>query len=98
MKHFNLTERAAADVTEICQYIADRNPRAALEFHERLMRACQRAADQPHSGRERPELGRDVRSVGEGNYLVLYCPTATGATIARVLHGARELPAAFFVE
>lgn len=48
-------------------------------------------ADNPQAGRERPELGRGIRSFPVGNYIVFYEATACGPKIVRVLHGARDI-------
>jgi toxin ParE1/3/4 len=42
-------------------------------------------------GRERPELGKDVRVFPHGQYFLIYRSTAHGVGIARVVHGARDI-------
>jgi toxin ParE1/3/4 len=54
-------------------------------------------ADQPESGRERPELLPGLRSFPVGYYLVFYRLSNGVLTIERVLNAARDLsPKSFF--
>ena len=42
-------------------------------------------------GRKREELAPGLRSVTEGNHVILYRGTASGAYIARVLHTKQDI-------
>ena len=50
---------------------------------------------QPMMGRARDELAPGVRSFPFGRYVVFYLPLDGGIDVVRVLHGARDIDAAF---
>ena len=49
----------------------------------------------PYVGRHREELSPRLRSLPVGNYVIFYRPMEDGIEVARVLHGARDLPPLF---
>jgi toxin ParE1/3/4 len=51
----------------------------------------------PESGRQRPEIGAEVRALTIGNYLVLYRLAEQRVEIVRVrvVHGARDVSTLF---
>lgn len=49
----------------------------------------------PESGRKRPDLAPDLRSLPVGNQVIFYRPIPDGIQVIRVLHGARDIPAVF---
>ena len=87
--------QAEEDLLEIAFYIAQDNPEAALSFLERIERICAVIAASPEIGRRRGELGPEVRSFPIDRYVVFYVPTQSGIEVARVLHGARDIPSIF---
>lgn len=87
--------RAIRDIDEIWDWVAAEDMRAAERLAERITHATDRLADFPESGSPRPELGRDVRSIVVGRYIVVYRVGPDSVDIVRVVHGARELPALF---
>ncbi len=48
-----------------------------------------------NSGKERPELHPEVRSVNNGKHVVSFIPHGGGVGIVRVLHGARDIDGLF---
>ena len=76
---------------DIWLHIAADDPVAATRMVERLAAGVARLADFPESGRDRPEIGADARSVVVGRYLVLYRIRGEFVDIVRVIHGAREI-------
>lgn len=95
MKRAFITELAESDLAKIWAYIARDKPEAADRFVEKLRRQCDELASASDRGRLRPDLTAGIRSYGVGNYLIFYFPTDTGIEVARVLHGARDLPRLF---
>ena len=86
---------AEADVLEIWDYIADDGIAAADRWVDRLDKQFQVLAMQPMMGRARDELAPGVRSFPFGRYVVFYLPLDGGIDVGRVLHGARDIDAAF---
>ncbi|MGJ4925981.1 type II toxin-antitoxin system RelE/ParE family toxin [Bradyrhizobium sp. HKCCYLS2038] len=86
-----LRPQAREDALEIWQYIAADNETAANALLHRFDRAIRTLADNPLAGRERPELGRDIRSFPVGNYILFYIPTTNAIEVVRILHAARDI-------
>jgi toxin ParE1/3/4 len=84
------TQRARRDLLQI----AVDDPGAARVFEWRLRRHCSLLATTPEMGRQRPEIGRHVRSLVQGNYLIFYrwLPQVDRIDILRIWHGRRRLP------
>jgi toxin ParE1/3/4 len=95
LKRAGITELAESDLAKIWLYIARENPDAADQFVDKLRVQCHRLAAAPQLGRPRPEFAMDLRSYRVGNYFIFYFPTDAGIEVARVLHGARDLPRLF---
>ena len=64
--------RARREVERIARTIAADNPRAADDFVEQLEHRCSLLSTSPQMGPVRPNIGRNVRSLVQGNYSVFY--------------------------
>ena len=95
MKRADITELAELDLTKIWLFIARDNPEAADRFIDKLRAQCGRLASSPNLGRPRENFAPGLRSYRIGNYFIFYFPTDSGIEVARVLHGARDLPRLF---
>ncbi len=87
-----------ADLIEIIRGIAKGSPAASKNVLDRIENTLERLAEQPFSGRARPELGSDLRSAPAEKYkqyVVFYRPLPDGIEVVRVLHGARDIPSLF---
>ncbi len=87
----SITVPAREDLRQIEQYIGQDNPRAAVDFVERLIHRCEQIAQFPEIGRRRSELKSAYRSVAEGQYVILYSVSSEKVEIERVLHGRQDL-------
>jgi toxin ParE1/3/4 len=91
-----ITRRARIDLIEIGDYlerVASR--RTALRWMERLEARALRLASHPYAGAEDAELGGRRRVVVRP-YLVVYrIISADHVRVARIVHGARDLPVLF---
>jgi toxin ParE1/3/4 len=85
------SELAEADLAHIWVEIATDDIDTADRFIQALRTLAQKLAEQPFMGRERPELGQDVRVFPHGQYLIIYRSAAHGVGIARVVHGGRDI-------
>jgi toxin ParE1/3/4 len=86
---------AEADIEAIGDHIANDNPKRALSFVRELRDRCRAIADYPRAAPLRPELGRGVRMVVFGDYLIFYRHSKRHVIIERVLHGARNIQGLF---
>ena len=64
-------------------------------MHGKLLKRCQALAEGPGMGRQRPDLGDEVQSWPEGNYIIFYRSNDEGIDVLRFLHGARDLDRLF---
>ena len=90
-----ITELAESDLTKIWAFIARFDPLAADRFLDTLRARCQKLADAPERGRLRDDFAPGLRSHRVKDYFIYYFITVEGIEIARVVHGARDLPKLF---
>jgi toxin ParE1/3/4 len=91
MTRLVITPRAAADLEDIGDYIAEDKPAAADRLVARLREASELLGETPRLGMARPDIAPDVRHFPIGNYLILYRALGDGAEIVRYVHGRRRL-------
>jgi toxin ParE1/3/4 len=91
----NKRPAAEADLLAIWQYVAADNDVAADRLLDRIETALRLLEATPRAGRARPELGPGVRSFVVGRYMLFYGIEGDGLDLYRVLHGARDIGAAF---
>jgi len=79
------TPRCRQDLIDIWTYIAADNEQAADRLPDRIDESLIRLADFPELGRQRPELGKALRSLPVGRYIIYYRPISKGLEVVRVL-------------
>ncbi len=90
-----LSDLAKFDLEDIWSYIAQDNIKAADFLYSNIHDKFHVLSDSPLIGRNRPEIGEDVRSFPIGNYVVFYRVVSEGIYISRILHGKRDILATF---
>jgi toxin ParE1/3/4 len=88
-----LTPFAETDLDDIWFEIALDNPAAADRVIDAIRRRSEQLSTFSESGRLRPDIAADARSLTVGNYLVLYRHFKATIEIVRIVHGARDLTA-----
>lgn len=88
---------ARDDLLELYDYIADRGaPNAAICYVERLEIRCLNLADFPEQGRKRDDVRPGLRLLGfERRTMIAFHVTPSEIVIDRILHGGRNVLAAF---
>jgi toxin ParE1/3/4 len=86
-----LTSLAVADLEQIGDRIALRNPARAVSFIQELREKASKLGDFPHAGSPRPQWGDDIRFELHGRYLIIYRVKEQAVQILRVVHGGRDL-------
>ncbi|MEJ0072392.1 MAG: type II toxin-antitoxin system RelE/ParE family toxin [Pseudomonadota bacterium] len=87
--------RASRDIAAAVRWISQDNPDAARALRHALDRAAEHIARHPEVGRLRPEVTAKAYrflSMTGFPYILAYDPRPTPPIIARILHGARDLP------
>ncbi len=86
---------AEADILEIWAFIAEDSMVEADRWVDRLDEKFALWATQPTMGRGRDEVSPGIRSLAFGRYVVFFEPMSDGIDVVRVLHGSRDIDAAF---
>ena len=90
-----LQPRAKADLSDIWQFMAEDSDDQADAFIDLIDQKFQLLAQQSGLGRRREELAEGLRSFPVGRYIIFYLLIPGGVQIVRLLHGARDIEAAF---
>ena len=89
---------ALSDLTEIRDYIAERNVDAAEQLLDAIEEACERFGHYPQIGRSRDDLLRGIRVFPvKKNYAVFYRLVEDAVEIVRGVHAARDFSRLFDV-
>jgi toxin ParE1/3/4 len=89
------TRRAARDLDDIWQRIALDSEAAADRMLDEIQERCRLLATQPGMGESCTHYGKGMRRTTVGWYVVLYRAQPKQVSIARVLHGARDIDSLF---
>lgn len=85
--------RAASDVEEICNYIANDSEHYAQIFAQKVIAIVEKLPDFPHGGRIVPEYQKeDLHEHIFQNYRIIYRIKPEVIEIVAVVHSARLLP------
>jgi toxin ParE1/3/4 len=88
---FRKRSRADADLDSIWSYIAADSIKAADHLIERIGRVFEMLVQNPHAGRERPELAEGLRSFAVANHVIFYFAQPDGVEIVRIMSGRRDI-------
>lgn len=91
MTPVTFSEKAEEDPEQIGDFIARDSPARALSFIRELRDCCRKIGQFPESYKRCPDLGRNVRMMPQGNYVVLYRILDDRISVERILHGARDI-------
>jgi len=80
------------DLVAIADYIAQDNPRRAVEFIQEIREEIRRIGRNPLLYRLRPEIGEEARLAIVGRYVILFRIKGKVVRIERVVFGGRDLP------
>lgn len=95
MSNYKVSPQAHEDLVEIWRFISQKSVDAADKLLNSFVEKFDLIADHPQSGRARPELARNLRSLPVNRYLIFYRPGRDIVEIVRVLHSARDIYAIF---
>lgn len=92
-----LSPEARLDVLNAANYLssASSNPAVGARWLNDIGNAFTLLAERRRIGRERPEIGRGLRSLVHGNYTILYRLDDGQLAIVRVLHHRQDIDKAF---
>ncbi|RWM92525.1 MAG: type II toxin-antitoxin system RelE/ParE family toxin [Mesorhizobium sp.] len=90
---YRLLPQAVIDLELIGDYIAERNPDAAIRLVDILESRWDLLTLHPFSGAPREDIAPGIRHLVVGEYLTLYRVGEDAVEILRVLHGRRNIEA-----
>ena len=97
-RRFRLSEQAADDLSEIYDYIAKTNPKAAERVLNAIEATIRSVADLGLTGASRDDMNPDLRAVFFRNHLIYFRVTASHLLILRILHGRQDITSEDFPE
>jgi toxin ParE1/3/4 len=86
-----ITPRAAQDLDEVLEYIAEHRPLTAKSVAARIREKLELLAKQPLLGEHSPEFGSDYRRFTVERWVILYKLEGGAVEIHRIVDGARDL-------
>jgi toxin ParE1/3/4 len=89
---YRISDEAKRDLAGIGRYIAQDNPIRAVSFVDELTAKFRAVAERPMSFPVRADLPPELRAALHRPYLILFRVAEDSVDIARVLHGARDIP------
>lgn len=93
MAQLRWSPRAAQDLEDICEYIAQDSETYARLFAQRIMALIETIPDSPLLGAVVPEYRReDLRERIFQNYRIVYRTRGHSVEVVSIVHGARLLP------
>ena len=95
---YHLSQEAEWDLQNIWQFIARPsldNVTTADSFINGIENTLSNLAANPYMGRERLELGENLRSMRFRDYIILYHPAEDSIQVDRIIHGSRDITRLF---
>jgi toxin ParE1/3/4 len=86
-----VSPRAALDLEQAHDAIAQHNPRAAAKFLDAVEAKFQTLATFPEIGGRCEDVAAGLRCLPVKRYLIFYRLRADGVEVVRVLHGSRDV-------
>ena len=93
MTAYRLSRTAGRALEEIARYVGEQSgdPDRGAAYVARLRERCESLATLPGQiGRPRPDLGPEVRSFIDGNYVILFRYSVDAIDILNVVHVRRD--------
>jgi len=90
-----LSPQASVEIDEILAFIARDNPAAAVRYVAGMRKKIRSLGRFPRIHPIRDDLPGELRSAVYGSHLILFRIGERTVDVARVVHGARDLPSLF---
>jgi toxin ParE1/3/4 len=92
MPSYSLSPEAKKDLLTIRAHTQNKwGIQQAQKYIDALEKKCEKLAQSPHMGRERPEIKPGYRSITEGKHVIFYRVGDSGIDILRILHGRIDI-------
>jgi toxin ParE1/3/4 len=98
MSRYILSPQATIDLASIAEFYGDRSPVYADRLIGKLTKKFEFVGRFPKAGTPVDDLSPGLRKTPVEGHIVYFREAPTGAEIARVIHGARDVSADDFTE
>lgn len=95
MNTYSLSDEAIRDLEELCDYLAQTEPKAASRIFDAIRQRCKLLAQFPNMGKSYSYLAPDLRGFVTEDYVIFYYPRQNGIDIARIVSGYRDVETLF---
>lgn len=95
MANYQFSEDAVKDINEICNYIAQKNPKSASNLFDAIRQKCKLVANFPQMGKSYEQIRPNLRGFLVGDYIIFYYAHDNGIFILRIVSGYRNLDILF---
>ena len=95
MNTYSFSDIAIQDLEDLCEYIAQTNPKAASRTFDSIRHRAKLLATFPNMGKPYNQLALNLRGSIVNEYIILYYPKEDGIEIARIVSGYRDLETLF---
>ena len=95
MSYYTFSDLAIDDIEQICDFLAQTNPKLASQLFDTIRQKCKLVAGFPNMGKDYSWIDPNLRCFIIDDYIVFYYPCEDGISIARVIYGRRDLIISF---
>jgi toxin ParE1/3/4 len=95
MASYQFSQDAINDLNEICDYIAQNNPRSASNLFDAIRQKCKLVANFPNMGKSYEQVRPKLKGFLVKDYIIFYYVHDDGIFILRIVSGYRNLELLF---
>ena len=95
MSYYTFSDLAIKDVEEICDFLAQKNPKFVSQLFDTIRHKCKLVASFPNMGKDYSWIDPCLPGFIVDDYIVFYYPHEEVIYIARVIYGRRDLIVSF---
>lgn len=92
---YGFSEDANTDLLEICEYLEQRNAKAASRLFDLIRQKCKLVANFPKMGKSYEEWIPGLRGFVIDDYIVFYVVIGDSIQVLRIVNGHRDLSRLF---
>jgi toxin ParE1/3/4 len=91
MGYYSFSDVAIEEIEEICEFIAQTNPKLASQWFDKIRQKCKLISAFPNMAKDYSWIDLNLRGFVVDDYIVFYYPYENGIRVIRVVYGKRDL-------
>jgi toxin ParE1/3/4 len=95
MNTYSLSDEATQDLENICDYVAQNNPKAASKIFDEIRQRARLLAQFPNMGKSYDRIAPNLKGAIVRDYIIFYYPRSNGIDITRIVSGYQDLDTLF---